>query len=145
MVWQSTSIFYFHATKLIEFVHVDSRVSTRSVNSPERDLLDLPKASRRQTAGETASPNREKPEKPRQRRTKLKDSSDGSTRPTRSSTHNDSAEGSESPARTDVPKKSRRKKSKLKSQNSDQDSSVSEHKPGHKGRSFDEEGENEKG
>ncbi|XP_028758317.1 CRIB domain-containing protein RIC6-like [Neltuma alba] len=142
------------------FTSQDSRGRTpRSVNSSDRDLPDIPKSSRRQSSGDFImdSPSRDKPEKPRQRRSsKNKDS--------RSSAACDLGEGSESPARNlpGIPKKSRRKKSKeasgsagggstksrLKSQNSDLDvgsPSCSLTKSRNKQRSFDEDAQSEKG
>ncbi|XP_054805422.1 CRIB domain-containing protein RIC7 isoform X2 [Prosopis cineraria] len=144
----------------------DSRGRTsRSANSSDRDLPDMPKSSRRQSSGEFMdSPSREKSEKPRQRRTsKNKDSSDGS-RTARNFANFDMAEGSDSPSRNlhDIPKKCRRKKSKeasssagggstksrLKSQNSDLDvgsPSRSVPRSRNKQKSFDEDAESEKG
>ncbi|KAK4281312.1 hypothetical protein QN277_012825 [Acacia crassicarpa] len=100
----------------------DSRGATsRSANSSDRGLPDMPKSSRRQSSGEFMdSPSRDKSEKPRQRRSsKPRESSDGS-RPSRNSAAYDLTEGGESPARNlpDAPKKTRRKKSKEASSSS---------------------------
>ncbi|KAI4349372.1 hypothetical protein L6164_009964 [Bauhinia variegata] len=106
----------------VKWVSDDTRRGSRSTasNSQARDLPELPKSSRRQSTGSvTDSPSREKSDKPRSRRpSKPKDSTDGS-RSTRKSGHTDSLQGSESPARSipDVPKKTRRKKSKDTSTN----------------------------
>ncbi|XP_059433540.1 CRIB domain-containing protein RIC7 [Corylus avellana] len=92
-----------------------SRRSARVPNSPARDLPELPMSSRRQssTGAVTESPNREKPEKPRQSRrsskSSVKDSSDGA-KPTRQ--QQVPMESSPAYSPPDIPKKSRRKKSK---------------------------------
>ncbi|KAL5068047.1 hypothetical protein RYX36_018934 [Vicia faba] len=102
------------------------RQSSRSVNSQTqgRDLPELPKASRKQTNGNTIdSPTRERP---RQRKTSsnkpsnLKESSDGSKQSQQQQqlVSNDSdiqqLDGSEAHNLQEIPKKTRRKKSKDK-------------------------------
>lgn len=103
----------------VKWVSEDSTSSRRS-SKQGRDLPELPKASRRPSTGSiTDSPTKEKSDRPRQSRrsSRPKDPSspsDGS-RPIRQLISNDSLQGDEgSPARVppDIPKRSRRKKSK---------------------------------
>ncbi|XP_054800410.1 CRIB domain-containing protein RIC6-like [Prosopis cineraria] len=87
----------------IKWISEDSR----STSSLGRDVPELPKSSRRQSTGSvTDSPTREKSDKPRQSRK--------SSKPARVPASLDQNQGSESPRGNlpDIPKKSRRKKSK---------------------------------
>ncbi|KAE9612216.1 hypothetical protein Lalb_Chr06g0170591 [Lupinus albus] len=95
------------------FTKIDSKRSSRHTTS--RGLPDLPKGPRKSSNNITDSPTNEKSNKSRQSRkpSKLKDSPDESN-PTRQIMQMDAFLGDKSPARDspDIPKKSRRKKSK---------------------------------
>ncbi|CAL0316855.1 unnamed protein product [Lupinus luteus] len=97
----------------VKWVSEDSKRSSRHVTS--RGLSELPKGPRRSSNNMTDSPTNEKSNKSRQSRktSKLKDSSDESN-PSRQIMQMDTFLGDGSPARDlpDIPKKSRRKKSK---------------------------------
>ncbi|XP_060676141.1 CRIB domain-containing protein RIC6 [Ziziphus jujuba] len=95
-----------------------NRRSARN-NSGSRDLPELPKSSRRHSAGGSVdSPTKEKTERTRQRRSSKnsnRDSTDSPKAPKPTRLSLDSSLGSESPSRhsgPDIPKKTRRKKSK---------------------------------
>ncbi|KAL5561942.1 hypothetical protein UlMin_031689 [Ulmus minor] len=98
-----------------------NRRGVKVPNSPVRDLpSELPKASRRQHSasaggGAVESPTRDRSEKSRQRRSSKNIANrDATDSPRQGRRSVDSSGGSDSPARNlpDVPKKSRRKKSK---------------------------------
>lgn len=147
-------------------LQIGSRGKTsKSANYLDRDLPDIPKSSRRQPIGEFMdSPTRDKPRRPRQKKSsKNKTTSDGS-RQSRNSMASDLGEGSESPARNlpDIPKKSTRKTSKEVSSGGSRDSvkprlrsqnlhlgaespSHSMTKSRNKQRSLDEDADREKG
>ncbi|XP_062116757.1 CRIB domain-containing protein RIC7 [Humulus lupulus] len=88
-----------------------NRRSTRVPNSPARDLPELPKSSRRAGGVAAGSPTREKTEKTRHRRSSKNNITDSPRQSCRSS---DSSLAIDSPVRNspDIPKKTRRKKSK---------------------------------
>lgn len=112
-----------YITMILIYLHIDSRRSTRSVNTQGqgRDLPELPKASKRQTNGNmTDSPTREKPRQSRKssnnKHSNLKDSSDGSKQAQQQLMSTDSqiqqVDGPQAQNLPDMPKKIRRKKSK---------------------------------
>lgn len=101
-------------------MYVDSsrKGSSRGARSPAHDMPDLPRALPQQTSsghgdGGIDSPKRERSDKPKQTRrsSKNRDTTDSITRGIRQSM--ESIHGSESPQNPpDIPKKTRRKKSK---------------------------------
>ncbi|CAL9023481.1 unnamed protein product [Prunus brigantina] len=104
----------------VKWVSQDSsrKGSSRGARSPAHDMPDLPRASPQQTSsghgdGGIDSPKRERSDKPKQTRrsSKNRDTTDSITRGIRQSM--ESIHGSESPQNPpDIPKKTRRKKSK---------------------------------
>uniref|UniRef100_A0A2N9G289 CRIB domain-containing protein n=1 Tax=Fagus sylvatica TaxID=28930 RepID=A0A2N9G289_FAGSY len=105
----------------VKWVSEDSnRRSTRTPNSPARDLPEVPRSSRRHSSSSavTGSPSREKTDKPRQSRRPSKSSKDSAddSKLSRLPMVPSSSLGSVSPSHSlpDIPKKSRRKKSNSK-------------------------------